>query len=113
VLIELHGLEIYGRHGVLEHEARDGQPFWFDVTLDVGDAGLTDQIEDAVDYRAVVQKVREVSDTTRFELLEALAGAVADALLTEFPVARATVRVRKQPADLPVEFTAATAERLR
>ena len=37
--IELSGIELRGRHGVLEHERREGQRFLFDVELDVGEAG--------------------------------------------------------------------------
>ena len=113
IMLELHGLEVFGRHGVLEGERRDGQPFWYDLWLDVSDAALSDLIEDAVDYRLVVARVREVSDARAYRLLEALAAAVADALVEGFPVDRARVRVRKRPGDLPVEHSAATVERVR
>ena len=111
--IELSGLEVYGYHGATEEEARDGQPFLFDLWLDVGEAGLSDRLEDAVDYRRVAACVREVSDGRRFQLLEPLAAAVADALLERFPLARVRVRVRKPQVrlELPVEFSAATIER--
>ncbi len=108
--IELHGLELFGYHGVLEEEKQNGQGFWFDVELDVGEWGSTDQLEDAVDYRLVVDAVREVNEQ-RFELLEALASTVAETLIDRFAIARVKVRVRKRPADLPVEFSAVTAER--
>ena len=109
MLIELRGLEVFGRHGVEEAERSDGQPFWFDVELEVGDAGLSDRIEDAVDYTKVAARVREISDGHDYALLEALAATVADALAAEFPVESVSVRVRKRPADLPVEWAAATA----
>ena len=93
--IELRGLEIHGRHGVLEEERRRGQPFLYDLRLDVGDAGADDRLEEAVDYRDVVEAVRELSDERRFDLLEALASAVADRLLERFPSVRSiSVRVR-------------------
>ena len=111
--IELVGLEVFGRHGVLEEERRHGQTFLYDLRLDVSDAALSDRIEDAVDYRTVAARVREVSDSRRFELIEALAAAVADAIVESFPVERVSVRVRKRPADLPVEYAAVTAERAR
>jgi dihydroneopterin aldolase len=111
-LVELHGLEIFGYHGVNEHEKTDGQPFLYDVELDVGDAGASDRIEDAVDYREVAAVVRELSEARRFDLLEALAAAVADALLERFPqVAEVSVRVRKTQLRLPVEWSAATVRR--
>jgi dihydroneopterin aldolase len=111
--IELAGLEVFGYHGVNEDERRDGQRFLYDVELEVGQAGSTDRIEDAVDYREVAACVREVSESRAFHLLEALAAAVADALLDRFPVARVRVRVRKPEVRLPVEHAAATVERSR
>ncbi len=113
VTVELSGLEVFGYHGVEESERRHGQQFLFDIRMEVGEAGLSDRIEDAVDYRAVAARVREVSDSHSFNLLEALAAAVADALVAGFPLERVTVRVRKRPAGLRVEFSAATVERER
>lgn len=110
--IELRGLEVFGRHGLLEQEQRDGQPFLYDIRLEVGDAGVTDRIEDAVDYREVAGAVRELSDGRRFDLLEALAAAVAERLLERFPRAeRVVVRVRKPRVALPVEWSAVTVRR--
>ena len=116
VLVELHGLEVFGRHGVREEERRDGRTFLYDVTLEVADTALSDRIEETVDYREVAARVREISDSRSFQLIEALAGAVADALVAEFPVARVRVRVRKpgvRPSGLQTEFSAATVERVR
>jgi dihydroneopterin aldolase len=108
--IELQGLELFGYHGVLEEEKENGQTFWYDVELEVGEWGTTDRLEDAVDYRLVVDAVREVNEQ-RFELLEALAATVAETVMERFAVARVKVRVRKRPAGMPVEFSAVTAER--
>jgi 7,8-dihydroneopterin aldolase/epimerase/oxygenase len=110
VIIELHGLELYGYHGVLPEEREQGQQFWFDVELEVGEWGADDRIEDAVDYRLVVDAIREVNEH-RFELLEALAASTAEMLIDRFAIARVRVRVRKRPAGMPVEYTAVTAER--
>jgi dihydroneopterin aldolase len=110
MIVELHGLEVFGRHGVLPEEERDGQMFWFDVQLEVGERGAHDRIEDAVDYRLVADTVREVS-ARRFALLEALATATADALEQRFRPDRLVVRVRKRPADMPVEYSAVTVQR--
>jgi dihydroneopterin aldolase len=113
VIVELHGLEVLGRHGMLPEEHREARVFLFDVWLDVGQRGRSDRIEDAVDYRTVAVRVQEVSDATRYDLLEALASAVADALVASFPIERAQVRVRKphlRELGIPAEFAAATAE---
>jgi 7,8-dihydroneopterin aldolase/epimerase/oxygenase len=110
--IELHGIELYGFHGVLDEEAREGQRFVFDVTLALEtDAATTDRIDDAVDYRDVVALVQEISDRHRFKLLEALAQATADALVGRFDVVHAHVRVRKPDVVLsaPLEYAAVSA----
>jgi dihydroneopterin aldolase len=109
MIVELHGLEVFGYHGVLDNEQRDGQLFWFDVRLDVGERGASDRIDDAVDYRLVADAVREVS-ARRFDLLEALATATAQELYRAFAPKHVSVRVRKRPGDLPIEYSAVTAE---
>ena len=115
--IELHGILLHGFHGVLEQERRDGQRFLVDVELDLehDQASRTDQIEDAVDYREVVARVKAISDARAYHLLEAFSAAVADALVAEFPVASVRVRVRKPDVVLepPVEFAAVVLERRR
>ena len=114
--VELHGLEVFGRHGATDEERANGQTFLYDVELEVSDAALSDQLEDAIDYEQVAACIREVSDGSQFALLEALAAAVADAIVARFPVARVRLRVRKpdvRPAGLEVEWSAATVERTR
>ena len=76
--VELRGLRLFGRHGVHAHEKENGQDFLFDVDLQVGERGVSDRLEDAVDYRQVALTVQEVSDARSYDLLEALANAVAE-----------------------------------
>ena len=114
--IEVYGLELYGYHGALPEEREQGQPFLFDISMTVHDAAVrSDKLHDTVDYTGVAACVREISDGSRFNLIEALAAAIADALLTRFELSRVRVRVRKPTVklDAPVEFTAATVERSR
>lgn len=115
--IELHGIELHGRHGVLESERVDGQRFLVDLDLHLADetAARSDRIEDAVDYRDVLAVVVELVEGKRFDLLEALASALADALLERLPVERVRVRVRKPDVALvrPVEHAAIVVDRRR
>ncbi len=103
ITVEVSDLRVFGRHGVHEEERERGQDFVFDVELEVGERGTSDRLEDAVDYVAVARVVREVSDSARYALLEALASAVADELGRRFSPERLRVRVRKpevRPAGL-------------
>jgi dihydroneopterin aldolase len=112
MILELEGLAVFGRHGVLEEERRNGQEFLYDIGLDVGDAGVTDRIEDAVDYREVADCVREVSDSRSFNLIEALAQTIADALLERFPVRSVQVRVTKtNPHGVGARYAIVSVER--
>jgi dihydroneopterin aldolase len=111
VIVELRGLEVFGYHGAYPEEQRDGQTFWFDVELGVGDRGADDDLSTAVDYTEVAAAIRELSDARRFDLLEALATAVADDLFARFRPERLRLRVRKKPAGLPVEHSAVVVER--
>lgn len=113
MIVELVGLEVFGRHGVNDYERQQGRIFLYDISLEIAEPRF-DEVEATVDYRAVADCVREVSDETQFQLIEALAGAVADELVVRFRPTRVHVRVRKPgiaPAGLAVEYSAATAIR--
>jgi 7,8-dihydroneopterin aldolase/epimerase/oxygenase len=103
ITVEVHGLRVFGRHGVHEEERARGQDFLFDVELQVGARGTSDRLEEAVDYGAVAEAVGKVSGARQYALLEALASAVADELERRFAPERLRVRVRKpevRPAGL-------------
>lgn len=113
MIVELVGLEVFGRHGVDDDERAQGRVYLYDVALDVPEPRL-DHLNATVDYRAVAACVREVSDGREFLLIEALAAAVADELAARFPATSVKVRVRKPgiaPSGLAVEYSAATAVR--
>jgi dihydroneopterin aldolase len=109
--VEIHGLEVHGFHGVKEEERRDGQAFLFDVTLEVPEPS-NDSIQATVDYRAVRDCVREVSDGSAFQLLETLAITLAEAIVARFEIDAVEVRVRK-PGIAWADWTGVTASRSR
>ncbi|MDQ3866485.1 MAG: dihydroneopterin aldolase [Actinomycetota bacterium] len=116
VEVEVVGLRVPGRHGVKEEERERDRDFVYDLSFDVPDAALGDDLAETVDYREVAACVREVSDSREYRLIEALAGAVAEALVARFSLARVRVHVRKpsvRPSGLEVDYCAATVERLR
>ena len=100
ITVELRGLRIYGYHGVSPDEREHGQDFIFDIELDVGERGSSDRLADAVDYTEIARAVKEISDAHAFDLLEALASAVADEMRVRFLAERVIVRVTK-PAVRP------------
>ena len=114
MIVELHGLHVFGYHGVYEEEQRLGQLFLFDVELEVGKRGVDDRLAGAIDYSQVAAAIRELSNARHFDLIEALASATVELLYERFAPERVRVRVRKpqvKPSGMTVEYAAATAER--
>lgn len=96
--IILSGIELYAYGGVTNEEKTIGQRYRVDVTLelDLSDASRTDEIERTVHYGHVYGVVVETARSRRFNLVESLAGRIADRLLQRFPeTERVTVRVAK------------------
>jgi dihydroneopterin aldolase len=110
VIVELRGLEVFGHHGATEEEQEAGQTLLWDLEWEVAEPA-SDDLAETVDYDEVAACVREVSDARRYQLLESLAAAGADAIRERFPVERVKIRVRKTELGLPVEYSAATVER--
>ncbi len=105
--IEIRGLHVLGTHGVLPEERVRAQPFEVDLDLglDLGPAGDTDDLADTVDYGDVVARVIAVVAGTRsYQLLEALAGAIASEALADPRVVSTTVAVRKLRPPLAAEL---------
>jgi dihydroneopterin aldolase len=95
--IEVRALRVVGTHGVLPEEQTRGQPFEvdLDVVADLTAAGRTDSIDDAVDYGAVTRRASDVVAGRSYRLLEALAEAIAEAVLADGRVTSVSVGVRK------------------
>ena len=102
--IELRGLTYYGYHGAFAEEQRLGQRFVVSLTLglDLQPAGQHDDLDQTVDYGKVAETVRGIVEGPPFRLIEALAEALASAILGGFSrVDRVTVRVEKPSAPVP------------
>lgn len=99
--IVLEGLEFHGYHGVFPEEATFGARFVVDLELRVPLSGA-DDLSSTVDYSAVYRLVDEEVTQHRYQLIEALAHAIARRVLGDLPrVREVTVRVHKPHAPLP------------
>ena len=79
--IRIEGLEIFANHGVLPEENVLGQKFLVscEMEVDIRPAGLSDRIEDSVNYAEVSQRIKQVMTENTFNLIEACAEHVAKA----------------------------------
>lgn len=81
--IELRGLRLTGRVGVLDLERRQDQPLEIDLdlVLDLAAAGASDDLADTVDYGAVCAVVAATVGDGHVDLLEHMSARVAAAVL--------------------------------
>lgn len=103
--IFINDLRFFGYHGVLPEEAVLGQRFRVDITaeLDLSAAGRDDDLAQTVHYGEMAMLVEEIGRTQRFQLIEALAEAMANAIFKAYPpIERLTVRITKPEAPVPL-----------
>jgi dihydroneopterin aldolase len=116
--IELRGLEVHARHGVYAHEQVDGQLFVVDlvVSVDLSQAGSSDDLADTVDYGALAAAAHAAVASERWDLIERVATRVSEVVLAaDDRIASVSVTVHKPHAPIPHQFddVAVTIERTR
>ena len=106
--IFINGLSLHAYHGVMPYEGKVGQTFGIDLTLtiDLSAAARSDKVVDTVSYDKVVECVSTTFCAQKFKLIEAAAGAVADAVLAKFPRVRdIKVTIHKPHAPIAATFS--------
>ena len=104
--ITLKGIWGFGYHGVFEHEAKTGQDFFvdLDITLDLSAASRSDNLSDTIDYGALTDLVVAEITGERTELIERLAGRIADRIKANHPqISKIEVTVHKPKAPVASE----------
>jgi len=107
--LSLVGMRFEARHGVLAWEKETAQPFEVDLILhaDLAAAAKRDDLGATVDYAALHELVRAIVEGRTFNLIEALAGAIATAALAATDavlVDAVEIRVRKPKAPIDGAF---------
>ena len=86
--------------GVREEERRQKQDVIINLSLrvDLRAAGRSDRLDDSVDYSGLKKKILAHVEESRYQLIEALAEAIAGVCLREPAVRLVKVRVEKPGA---------------
>lgn len=97
--LHLDGLQFFGHHGDVDAERTLGGRVDVDVEIrtDLEAAGVSDALDDTVDYVRCFETVRSVVETRRHNLLETVAADIAAELLRDARILAVRVRVAKQP----------------
>lgn len=104
--IRIIGLMVNARHGDRHEERTLTQPFEIDVEIerDLSLAGVTDKLDDTVDYGRVVDIVKTVMNGDHCRLLESLAERILDRMAELIRADVITVRIRKPRAPIDIPF---------
>ena len=113
----LRGIAGFGRHGVYEAERTRGQRFVVDVDLglDLAPAAASDDLGQTVDYAVLVEQIVTDIERDPLNLIEALAGRIAERCLAHPWVEVVSVTVHKPEAEMltPISDVAVTLTRSR
>ncbi|MEU6265824.1 dihydroneopterin aldolase [Saccharopolyspora shandongensis] len=104
--ITLTGLKVRGNHGVFDHEKRDGQDFFVDITvwIDLGEAAASDDLQKTLHYGELAERAAAIVAGPSRDLIEAVAGEIADDVMTDERVHAAEVTIHKPSAPIPLTF---------
>lgn len=96
--IKLANMGFYAFHGTTKAEKSVGQRFFLDVYiyLNLRRASQSDSVKDTVDYEKAYNLILNMMNTRKYNLIEALAEDVANAMFSHFDnIERIQVSVRK------------------
>ncbi len=99
--ISLKDIHVFSYVGVFSHEKEKGQNFYIDLLLYPGysRASLSDDLSHTINYAEAADLVAEITRASKRDLIEALAGDIAEAVLRRFANLLAVdVRVHKPEA---------------
>ncbi len=104
--IALRGLRVHAFHGVFPSEATSGQEFVIDLELetDLSAALRSDELEDTIDYSTLAADVAARVTGERWNLIESVAGRVAELVLDIDRVTAVAVTIHKPHAPMPFDF---------
>lgn len=96
----LHGLKVACIIGIWDWERAAKQTVIIDLDMasDNARAAASDDITDAVDYKAVSKRLEQFVGDSQYQLVETMAEEVARLLLEEFGLTWVRVRINKKGA---------------
>ena len=105
--IRVTGIKAFGYHGVLPHEATEGQEFIVDllITLDLRAVSLSDDLNETINYADLAQIAHDNIVGESVQLIERLAGRIAEEISSAYSqITSVSVTVHKPHAPVTVDF---------
>lgn len=116
--IYIKDLEVYGHHGVFQEEKTLGQRFLIslELSLNLREAGTTDDLTKTVHYGELCHKVEEEFNKESYNLIEKATEKLAEFILLEYDlVQNVKVKIKKPwaPIGKPLQYVAVEVDRSR
>lgn len=105
--LTITGLRASAFHGVFEHERRDGQDFFIDLTvwLDVAAAASGDDLRETIHYGELAEEVVAAVERDPVDLIETVALRIAGVVLKHRAAEKVRVTLHKPSAPITVPFS--------
>lgn len=97
--IIIKDLELWCNIGIGEKERKEQQIVLFDIHLiyDLTKAGISDNIDDTINYSEVCKTVKNITEK-EYHTLECLGKEITDSLKREYPVEKIILTIKKPRA---------------
>lgn len=105
--IIMKDMAFFGYHGVMAEESVLGQKFFIsaELFLDLKAAGETDDLNKTISYAEVYNRIKNIVENKRYQLLEALSENIAAEIIKDFSLVEGvTIEVKKPEAPVPGIF---------
>ena len=114
-LIQISDLLLRTIIGINDEEREKRQDVLINLTMqvDLREAGRSDDISDAVNYRTITKEIIDLIENSQFQLVEKMADEVAKICLKDERVQQAIVRIEKPGALRFARSVGVTVERTR
>ena len=99
-VVFIKGLKVEAVIGVFDWERAITQPLLIDIALetDISRAAVSDDVSDALSYKAVCDDVSEWCKEIQAKLLEHLAGQISDKIFAKYDCQKITLSIAKPTA---------------
>ena len=96
--VKINNLEVFGFHGIYDHEEKKGQNFYIDIeyipkkNIDL----IHDNIKETVDYMNVISDIARLFNKKRYSLIEVLGSELLDQLIDIYAFMYVKIVIRKK-----------------
>ena len=113
--VRILNLKIPARHGVYEFEKDKDSLFELDIEMhtDLTAAGQSDELKDTLNYDEAVSVIKEEFTKKDYHLIEAVGDAICQKLLSDLPIQKVVLKIRKPHAPIMANLVTVEVELVR